>query len=166
VRLVAVSLLLVLTFAAGCGGGDGDQADPEEAEIADRSVPTDEYVTKADDVCRDVGQRVLALREELRTAQNRSQAADILARQLEIVRDMRRRLAALGAPDGNREVAEELIADIADAEPHLQDTIDALRDGDEQRANEAGQRYAEASIESARQVRDSGLDFEVCGSGA
>jgi hypothetical protein len=165
VRLLAV-LLLALTFAAGCGGGDGDGADADEPEVADRSVPTNEYVTKADDICRDVGQRVLALRDELRTAEDRNQAADILQRQLEIVRDMRRRLAALGAPDGNRELAEELIADIADAEPHLEDTIDALRAGDEERANESGQRYAEASLESARQVRDSGLDFEVCGSGA
>jgi hypothetical protein len=157
----------LLVLAGGCGsdGGEGN-ASSERSGVADKTLPVDQYVARADDVCRTVAKRVLAIQEELPTAQDPKKAADLLTRQLDAVRDMREGLAALGAPEGKRELAVELVADIEDAEPHLEDTIEALRDGDEQRAGESVQRYSEASMESARQVRESGLDFEVCGSGA
>jgi hypothetical protein len=157
--------MLLGVLAAGCGGENGG-APEGNGELADQTLPVDQYVKRADDICRDVAQRVLALRGELTGSPSADEVADVLAKQLRIVRGMRSRLGALGAPEGKREVAEEFVADIRDAEPHLERTIDAMRDGDENRANEAGQRYREASLESAREVRDSGLDFEVCGSGA
>jgi septation ring formation regulator EzrA len=159
--------VVLLACAAGCGSNEGDEgSSPDQAEVAERTLPTDEYVSKADEICRDVATQVVALRDEMTGVEDREKVADLLTRQLEAVREMRERLAALGAPEGNREVAEELIADIQDAEPHLEETIQALREGDEERAQENAQRYASASMESARQVRESGLDFEVCGSGA
>ena len=123
-------------------------------------------MTRADDICRDVVKRVLKLRSTMQGSRSADEVADVLEQQLEIVREMGARLEALGSPEGKREIAEEFVADIRDAEPDLEETISAMRDGDRKRATEAAQRYREASLESARQVQNSGLDFEVCGSGA
>ena len=158
-------LLLMGALAAGCGGDKGSAVE-QEPKLADKTLPVDEYVTRADDICRDVVERVLKLRSRIQGSPTANEAADALEEQLEIVREMGTRLEALGSPEGKREVAEEFVADIRDAEPDLERTISAMRDGDQKRATEAAQRYREASMESARQVRDSGLDFEVCGSGA
>lgn len=161
---------LVLAFAAlaaGCGGGgDGDGSASEPGRLADKTLPVDTYVRRADDICRDTLNEVLGLRRRAGSSPTAARIADLLEQQLRIVRRMRSRLEALGAPEGKREVAEEFIADIVDAEPHLEQTIEALRAGKKDEANEAARRYREASLESARQVRESGLDFEVCGSGA
>lgn len=160
-------LLVFVVLAAGCGGGgDGDGAASEPHGLADKTLPVDTYVRRADDICRDTVDEVLALRRRATGSPTADQAADLLEEQLRIVRRMRARLEALGAPEGKRAVAEEFIADIVDAEPHLEKTIAALRAGDKEEANAAARRYRDASLESARQVQESGLDFEVCGSGA
>ena len=158
-------LLLLGALAAGCGSDKGSAVE-QEPKLADKTLPVDEYVTRADDICRDVVDRVLELRSRMQSSGSANAAADVLEEQLEIVREMRTRLEALGAPEGKREIAEEFVADIRDAEPDLERTISAMRDGDKKRATEAARRYREASLESARQVQNSGLDFEVCGSGA
>jgi acyl-CoA reductase-like NAD-dependent aldehyde dehydrogenase len=161
-------LVLALVAAAGCGGGDDDGADTVAGgvTIADRTVSPEQYVDQADDICADTARRVVAIQQDINKADTPRKAADLLERQLEAVRDMRDRLAALGLPEGQEEVAKELLTDIDDALPHLEAAIEAMRDGDEERATESAQRYAASSLESAREVRDSGLDFEVCGSGA
>jgi len=164
--LRALPLLLLLgVLAAGCGGETGTAVE-EKPQLADKTLPVDEYVRRADDICRDVVKRVLKLRSRVQGSRSPDEVADVLEQQLEIVRQMGARLEALGSPEGKRAIAEEFVADIRDAEPHLERTISAMRDGDQKRANEAAQRYREASLESARQVQNSGLDFEVCGSGA
>ncbi len=161
------ALLVFIALAAGCGGGgNGNESASEPGRLADKTLPVETYVRQADDICRDTLNEVLGLRRRAGTAPSAARAADLLEEQLRIVRRMRARLEALGAPEGKRAVAEEFIADIVDAEPHLEKTIAALREGDNDAANEAARRYREASLESARQVRESGLDFEVCGSGA
>jgi hypothetical protein len=162
----AVLLLAVAAIGAGCGSDGGNGGGSADSELAKTTLPADDYVRRADDICRDTVRRVLELRDEVEGTPTAKEGAALLERQLEIIREMRARLAALGSPQGKREIAEEFIADIHDAEPHLADTIEALRDGDQRRAEAAAQRYREATMESARQVRDSGLDFEVCGSGA
>ena len=160
------AMLLAVVIAAGCGGDGSNGGGSPDSELAKTSLPVDDYVRRADDICRDTVRRVLELRAEVKGTPTAKEGAAVLERQLNLIRQMRARLAALGSPEGKREIAEEFIADIHDAEPHLENTIDALRDGDRQRVEESGQRYREATMESARQVRDSGLDFEVCGSGA
>jgi hypothetical protein len=134
--------------------------------IADRTVSPEQYVERADDICHDTARRVVAIQKDVNKADTPQKAADLLERQRQAVIDMRDRLAALGLPEGQENVARELLSDIDDALPHLEAAIDAMRDGDEQRATESAQRYAASSMESAREVRESGLDFEVCGSGA
>ena len=163
--LRALPLLFLLgVLAAGCGGETGTAAE-ENSRLADKTLPVDEYVRRADDICRDVVRRVVKLHSRVQGSSSPDEVADALEQQLEIVREMEARLEALGSPEGKQEIAEEFVADIRDAEPHLERTISAMREGDQERANEAAQRYREASLESARQVQNSGLDFEVCGSG-
>lgn len=166
-RRASVLLALFVALVTACGseeerGGD----DTSEVTIADRTLSPEKYVERADDICADTARRVVAIRDDVNRANTPDEAADLLERQLDAVREMRDRLAALGLPDGQEEIARELITDIDDALPHLETAIAATREGDEERATESAQRYAAASMESARQVRDSGLDFEVCGSGA
>ena len=119
-----------------------------------------------DGICADTARRVVAIQQGIGKADTPQKAALLLERQLKAVRDMRDRLAALGLPKGQEDIARELITDIDDALPHLETAIEAMRDGDQERATESAQRYAASSMESAREVRESGLDFEVCGSGA
>jgi hypothetical protein len=168
VRRNLAVVLLVSVLVAGCGGDEAQGAETASgpAGIADQTVSPERYVELADDICHDTARRVVEIQKDVRKADTPDKAADVLERQLHVVRDMRGRLAALGLPDGKEEIARELIADIDDSLPHLEAAIDAMRKGDESRAQESAQRYAAASMESARQVRESGLDFEVCGSGA
>jgi acyl-CoA reductase-like NAD-dependent aldehyde dehydrogenase len=165
---VRVLFLFLVVLAAGCGGEQEQGGDTVAGgvSIADQRLSPEKYVELADDICADTARRVLDIQQDVKNANSPDEAADLLERQLRAVRDMRDRLAALGLPEGRESVARELVTDIDDALPHLEAAIEAMRDGDETRAQESAQRYAAASMESARQVRDSGLDFEVCGSGA
>jgi len=156
---------LVLTLlAAGCGAGNADR--PDEGGLADKTLPVNEYVARADDICREAATSALKLQTETKDADSAAEIADALDKELQIIRQMRAELEALGVPKGEADVAKELVAGIREAEPHLERVIAAMRDGDEEAAKEAGQRYREASMASARQVQRSGLGFEVCGSGA
>jgi hypothetical protein len=160
--------LLLLVLAAGCGGEDepGGASVAGGVTIADRSVSPEHYVDQADDICHDTARRVLAIRNDVDMADTAQKAAHLLERQRQAILDMRDRLAALGLPEGHEDVAKEFLSDIDDALPHLEAAIEAMRAGDKARATESAQRYAASSMESAREVRESGLDFEVCGSGA
>jgi acyl-CoA reductase-like NAD-dependent aldehyde dehydrogenase len=168
VRRALVFVPLLLALVASCGGEDEQGGDTvaESVTIADRTVSPEQYVDQADDICADTARRVVAIQKDIGKADTPQKAADLLERQLEAVRDMRDRLAALGLPEGQEDIARELLTDIDDALPHLEAAIEATRAGDEERATESAQRYAASSMESAREVRESGLDFEVCGSGA
>ncbi len=157
-------LLALALLAAGCGAGEADR--PDEGGLADKTLPVNEYVARADDICREAATRALKLQREINEADSADETADAIEKELRIIREMREDLEALGVPKGEEDVAKELVGGIRDAEPHLERVIAAMRDGDEDAAKEAGQRYREASTESARQVQRSGLDFEVCGSGA
>ena len=136
------------------------------AGFQSKTLPVNEYVARADDICREAATRALKLETEIKDADSADEIADAIEKELQIIREMREDLEALGVPKGEADVAKELVAGIHDAEPHLERVIAAMRDGDEDAAKEAGQRYREASMESASQVQRSGLDFEVCGSGA
>ena len=157
-------LLALALLAAGCGGGEAGR--PDEGGLSSKTLPVNEYVARADDICRDAATRALKLETETEDADSADEIADAIEKELQIIREMREDLEALGVPKGEADVAKELVAGIHDAEQHLEDVIAAMRDGDKDAAKEAGQRYREASMESARQVQRSGLDFEVCGSGA
>ena len=156
--------LALALLAAGCGSGEADR--PDDGGLADKTLPVNEYVARADDICREAATSALKLQREINDADSADETADAIEKELTIIREMREDLEALGVPKGKAEVARELVAGISGAEPHLERVIEAMRDGDEDAAKEAGQRYREASMESARQVQRSGLDFNVCGSGA
>jgi hypothetical protein len=159
-RRASVLLALFVALVTACGSeGERGGDDTSEVTIADRTLSPEKYVERADDICADTARRVVAIRDDVNQANTPDEAADLLERQLDAVREMRDRLAVLGLPDGQEEIARELITDIDDALPHLETAIAATREGDEERATESAQRYAAASMESARQVRDSGLDF-------
>jgi gamma-glutamylcysteine synthetase len=156
--------LALALLAAGCGAGEADR--PDDGGLSSKTMPVSEYVARADDICRESATRALNLQKEIRDADSTNEMADALEKELRNLREMRKDLEALGVPKGEADVAKELVAGIRDAEPHLERVIAAMRDGDGDAAEEAGQRYREASTESARQVQRSGLDFEVCGSAA
>lgn len=158
------TFLALALLAAGCGAGGADR--PEDGGLSNKTLPLNEYVARADDICREAATRALKLETEIKDADSADETADAIEKELQIIREMREGLEALGVPKGEADVARELVAGIHDAEPHLARVIEAMRDGDEDAATEAGKRYREASMESARKVQRSGLDFEVCGSGA
>lgn len=164
-RRAIVALALIGLLAGGCGSEDSQSQKPVDSGPADKTIPLDEYVTRADLICRKAAARALKLEARIGKAASPQATAELLEQQLQIIRDMRADLEALGIPQGKEAVAEEFIAGIRRAEPHLERVIAAMRDGDEKAASEAGQRYHEASFGSARQVQRSGLDFNACGSG-
>jgi hypothetical protein len=158
------TFLALALLVAGCGAGGADR--PKDGGLSNKTLPVNEYVERADDICREAATRALKLETEIKEADSADETADGIEKELQIIREMREDLEALGVPKGEADVAKELVAGIHDAEPHLERVVEAMRDGDEDAAKEAGKRYREASMESARQVQRSGLDFEVCGSGA
>jgi hypothetical protein len=171
---LALGLCLVGTVAAGCGGSDGNGEPGAASE--EQTIPAARYVEQADELCRDLAVDVQQLRTQarLRTIQQRSasereamkRSADVLAEQLTVIAEFRRKFAALGTPDEHRDDAEGLLDKSRAAEEELERAIDALRQADEGKATGALQRYFGFSQQSASIARDSELDFAACGVGA
>lgn len=171
--LVLVGALAFIALA-GCGGGNG--AESSDAPSGARTVPATQYAEQADELCRQLSAEVLELRvqerlrEILGTAASEGdkarQSADVFAEQQAVLSDFLQDFEALGLPSEHRDDAERLIDKSRSAETELEEAIDAMRDGDTDRATESLQRYGALSQESASIARDSELDFAICGSGA
>ena len=139
-------------------------------------VPRDTYVRRADAVCLDVAKKALALQREAQrlvsAADSDAEARRIIARvyrrQLGHVRGMRLRIVAIGTPRGASaaRVATRLVAGIRTGERALEDVIAAIESGSLSSFQRAVARYKAVSLQSARDVRRSGLGFEYCGAGA
>jgi hypothetical protein len=139
------------------------------------TVPLGVYVERADAVCLDAAKKAVALRDEALVlvaaadseAEVRVVFARLYRRQLVLVRGMRLRLVAIGAPRGARaaRVAARLVTDIRKGERALSEVIAAVEHGTTAAAEEAVSRYRAVSLASARAVRRSGLGFRYCGAG-
>lgn len=167
-RVRSAALLAVLLCAAAAVGTG------VAAETA--TVPQATYVSRADAVCLDVANRALALQRETQrlvaAAASDAEARRVLARayrsQLALVGEMRRRIVAIGTPRGSAasRVAARLVVGIRSGERALRDVVGAAERGSLAAFQGAVARYRAVSLESAREVRRSGLGFRYCGAGA
>ena len=166
------SVACALAAGAVCAGAVAASAGAAESAV----VPRDTYVRRADAACLDVAKKALALQREAQRlvsgADSDAAARRILGRvyrsQLGLVRGMRLRIVAIGTPRGAAaaRVAMRLVAGIRAGERALEDVIAAIESGSLSSFQRAVSRYKAVSLESARDVRRSGLGFEYCGAGA
>jgi hypothetical protein len=140
------------------------------------TVPVATYVQRADAVCLDVAKKAVSLQKQAQVlvaaadteADVRTVFARVYRRQLALVRNMRLRFAAIGAPRGARaaRVAARLVADTRKGERALAEVIAATEHGSTAAIAQAVSRYRTISLTSAQAMRRSGLGFRYCGAGA
>ena len=139
-------------------------------------MPAAQYAKRADELCAQVAKKVLDARiqERLREIElsdvpeeeQLEQAAPIIAEQLRMISEFRRKIEQLGLPSAHQDDAERLLEKTRSAEEELEEAVSSAREGDSKKAREAIGRYAGFSSQSASIARDSELNFAVCGSGA
>jgi hypothetical protein len=167
--LVAVVLMLV-----GCGGGDGGEGRERGAAAQEPRLAPAEYARRVDRLCVRVTRQAAPFQERVRTALARggsdreqmARVADVLEEQLAVVTRFREDVEKVALPRAHADDARSLVEKTKAAETELNEAIDALRAGEEQRATEALRRYAGLSLQSASIARDSELPFAICGAGA
>jgi hypothetical protein len=160
---------------AACGGDDDDAGSPATTTSA-KTIPAPQYAKRADELCEEVATKVLDARIQRRLSRIEQsnapedeqvmQAAPILAEQLRLISDFRRKVEQLGMPSAHRDDAERLLEKTRSAVEELEKAVASARKGDSEAAREAIGRYAGFSSQSASIARDSELNFAVCGSGA
>jgi hypothetical protein len=162
---------------AACGGDSGaDRGEARAQTTTSESMPAAEYARRADKLCRQVAVKVLeaGTQERLGRIQNSSaseeeqfrRAAPILAEQLEIITEFRRKLELLGMPSAHRDDAERMVEKARSSEVELERASEAAKRGDTAQVREALVRYYGFASQSASIARDSELNFAICGSGA
>ena len=139
-------------------------------------MPAAQYAKRADELCAQVAKKVLDARIQERLGEielsdapeeeQLEQAAPILAEQLRMISEFRRKIEQLGMPSAHQDDAELLLEKTRSAEKELEKAVASAREGDSEKAREAIGRYAGFSSQSASIARDSELNFAVCGSGA
>ena len=159
---------------AGCGGDDDEAGSPTTTSA--QTIPAAQYAKRADELCAQVVTKVLDARIQQRLSrieqsnateeEQVERAAPILAEQLRLISDFRRKVEQLGMPSAHRDDAERLLEKTRSAEEELEKAVAAAREGDSESAREAIGRYAGFSSQSASIARDSELNFAICGSGA
>ena len=146
---VLVSGLLVLAAAGGCG---------------EDTIPLDDYVDRANAICRDSNTRG---RAELQSARNRLEAdgeldskelPELNRKALEILRPGLDRLAELSPPDKQQDVAEAYERASRDANDAFADVIKAQEDGDIERFRDAKARNEKHTKEARDAATELGLD--------
>jgi hypothetical protein len=141
--------LLLLTVAVGCG-----EEDP---------IPLSEYIDRANEVCHysNTEERADLQRlydEATADGLDRDEVQEINREVLERARDSTERLAEIPPPDERRADAEAYERGVEEANDAFEDMIEAIDDGDSERAGEANDRN-DAAIEKAKDVAgDLGLD--------
>lgn len=178
-RIVRVAACFVVCWAclglAACGGDGGDDAG-SPATTSAATIPAAQYAKRADELCAQVATKVLDARIQQRLTrieqsnapekEQLMQAAPIIAEQLRMISDFRRKIEQLGMPSAHRDDAERLLEKTRSAVEELEKAVSAAQEGDSETAREAIGRYAGFSSQSASIARDSELNFAVCGSGA
>ena len=139
-------------------------------------MPAAQYAKRADELCAQVAKKVLDARIQERLGEielsdapeeeQLEQAAPIIAEQLRMISEFRRKIEQLGLPSAHHDDAERLLEKTRSAEEELEKAVSSAREGDSEKAREAIGRYAGFSSQSASIARDSELNFAVCGSGA
>jgi hypothetical protein len=152
-RLAPVLLTLLAFAVASCGGDDA----PSQEEYAER----------ANEICREAERSLADVAEG---AQSREEIAQAVDRLIDEFRKAVDELADLERPDGEAgEKADEFVeANRREIEekgvPALEDLREALKNGDQQAAQEAAQRLQEIdSSDSNRAARELGAN--ACGEG-
>jgi hypothetical protein len=175
VRYAASVLGCLMCLGLAACGGDSN-GDARARTTTSKALPTAEYARQADKLCRQEAVKVLEARtqERLRRIQNSSaseeeqfrRAAPVLAEQLQIISEFRRKFELLGTPSAHREDAERIVEKARSAEVELERAAEAAKSGDTAQVREALVRYYGFASQSASIARDSELNFAVCGSGA
>lgn len=139
-------------------------------------LPAAQYAKRADELCAQVAKKVVDARIQERLSEielsdaaeeeQLERAAPIIAEQLRMISEFRRKIEQLGLPNAHRDDAELLLEKTRSAEKELEKAVASARAGDSEKAREAIGRYAGFSSQSASIARDSELNFAVCGSGA
>ena len=173
--IVACWACLGLAACGGDGAGGDDEAG-SSATTSDSTIPAAQYAKRADELCAQVATNVVDARIQQRLRkiersdaseeEQLEQAAPILAEQLRMISEFRRKIEQLGMPSAHRDDAERLLEKTRSAEEELEKAVASAREGDSDKAREAIGRYAGFSSQSASIARDSELNFAVCGSGA
>jgi hypothetical protein len=161
---------------AGCGGdgaGSKDEA-VSAATTATSTMPAAQYARRADELCSQVAKKVIDARIQERLsriersgaseADKMERAAPIMAEQLQMISEFRRKVEQLGMPSAHRDDAKRLVEKTRSAEKELEKAVASAQEGDAEGAREAIGRYAGFSAQSASIARDSELNFAICGS--
>jgi hypothetical protein len=170
---------LGLVACGGDGGGGPDEGGSPATTSTTTSattIPAAQYAKRADELCAQVAKKVIDARIQLRLGKieqsdaseedKLERAAPILAEQLQMISEFRRKIEQLGMPSAHRDDAERLLEKTRSAEEELENAVDSARESDSEKAREAIGRYAGFSSQSASIARDSELNFAICGAGA
>ena len=163
---------------AACGGDGvgGDDEARSPATTSGSTMPAAQYAKRADELCAQVATKVVDARIQQRLSRieqsNASEdeklerATPILAEQLRMISEFRRKVEQLGMPSTHRDDAERIVEKTRSAVEELEKAVASARKGDSETAREAIGRYAGFSSQSASMARDSELNFAICGAGA
>lgn len=91
----------------------------------------------------------------------RDVVARVLQRSAELFRPALDRLEALPAPEGKQAQAHRFISLLRDTVPVIENSAEAIRQGDEAAAREANQRILELALPARRLARELDID-EAC----
>jgi hypothetical protein len=147
-RVLVVGLVLVAL--AGCGGED--------------TIPLSEYVDRANAICQESNtegrDEIRQFRDEREADGNldRNEVQEVNRKALDTARDSTERLADIPPPDERRADAEAYEQRVREANDAFGDMIEAVEDGDTERAGEALDRNEKLIGDAKDLARDLGLD--------
>jgi hypothetical protein len=123
---VVLAVLAIAAIGIGCGssgddsggGGDGGTASgeaggggsPDDPTVSSTSIPKAQYVKKGEEICTKVPTEFEKLVEELPKKQQENKKITTPKAAIPPLRVASEEFAELGAPDGDEEKAEEIIA--------------------------------------------------------
>ena len=149
--------LAALAALAGCGGGDdGGDAGPSR----------EEFVAKANEICREGEQQLTELTEE---AQRKIQAAqtpeeqqravaDVLDASVDEYQPVLDRLRAVEAPEPLREEWSAFLEDIQEGFDRFPELADATREGDRERLSELTEEFTRIASDTRPFAERNGLE--------
>jgi hypothetical protein len=149
-RLVFV--VLVLTVAAGCGGGDNGS--------------TDDFVADANQICREGAAEIQEVTREQQEAageldsleKQRQAVATTLERTAEAYAPYMDRLRALDPPSDLAESWTSFLEDVERAFDLIPDLADATRSGNQKRLAELSEEFTQIARETRPFAEDNRLD--------
>jgi citrate lyase beta subunit len=155
--LLAMALLVVSPILVACGG-DNDSSDGGESSAG--TISKDEFIEQADAICADSADAQQEVQADLEAAASPEEAAAAYEQLAELSQGVNDEINALGRPEGDEELIDDLAAKQDDLVGMVLDLADAIRAQDQAAVEEVSAELDDLLGETAEISEAYG--FEVC----